>query len=165
MNGTRRFATNHLNDSWMRVAQSVDGDAAKKVEIFFPGCVIYIATRTTLQHKRLALVGRQQEFLRVCDPRIALRRGNLHSSMPRKVRAWRRSRLFGSIAHHAADSAVCAEFRGSRMIRVPGAPLTAGALATSWCPWFSPDRDANSRASGPVPPTMRTSRTPPSIAR
>src|ERR1700738_4171429 len=131
MNGTGRFATNHLNNSWRGGAQSIDGNTAEEVEIFLPGRVIYIATLTTFQNKRLAFVGRQQEFFRVCDPRIALRRGNLHSFMPRKVRAWRRSRLFGSIAHHAADSAVCGEFRGSRMIRVAGAPLTAGALATS----------------------------------
>src|ERR1700693_3084118 len=114
MNGTRGFATNHLNNSWMRMTQSVDGNPAKKIEIFFPGFVIYIAALAAFQYKRLALVGRQQEFFRVLYPRIILRSSErLHSPMLRKARAWRCRRFFGSVAHHAADSAVCAEFRGS----------------------------------------------------
>src|ERR1700681_4212475 len=165
MNGTRRFATNHLNNSWMRVTQSIDGNTAEEVEILSPGRVIYIAALTPFQHKRLSLVGRQQEFFRLFHARIALRSERLHSPMPRKARTWRSSRFFGNVAHHAADSAVCAEFRGSRVTSVPGAAGTPATLETSSCPWVSPDRDANNKASGPVPPTMRTSRTPPSIAR
>src|ERR1700688_96231 len=132
MNGTRRFATNHLNNSRMRVAQSGDGDPAKKIEIFFPGRVKYITTLASFQYKRLPLVGWQQKVFRVGDARIALRPGKgFHSPMLRRVCAQRSHRFFGSIAHHAADSAVCAELRGSRITKVPGTP---GPLVTSWRP-------------------------------
>ena len=67
--------------------------------------------------------------------------------------------FFCGAAHHAADSAVCALFLGSRMTRVPGMPAASSATG------LPAEREANSSASGPVPPTIRTSRTPPSMAR
>src|SRR5450631_1118686 len=161
MNRARRFTPDSFHDARMGVAQRVDGNPPEKIEILFSVGVIYVTTAAALQQKRLALVGRQQEFLGLLYSRIDLRGQCLHSPMLGKVRRRRcfRRAFFGRAAHHAADSAVCALFTGSRMTRVPGMPVASSLT------WVSAEREANSNASGAVPPTMRTSRTPPSMAR
>ncbi len=73
MNGPRRFAANHFHDPWMRVAQRIDGNAAQKIEVLFPVSIVDVASLPAFQQKRLALVSRQQKFLRFLHARIHLR--------------------------------------------------------------------------------------------
>src|SRR5690348_11596403 len=65
MNRARRFATNDPNDLGMGVAETVDGDATQKIEIFLAGGVEDVRTAAVGEDERLALVGGEKVFLRV----------------------------------------------------------------------------------------------------
>src|ERR1700724_3076640 len=73
MDGARGFAANHFYDARMSMAEGVDGDAAKEVEIFFARGVIDMGATTVGDQERLALVSRQKELVRIAKACIELR--------------------------------------------------------------------------------------------
>ncbi len=63
VNRTPGFATYHFHDSRMRVAERVYGDAAKKIQIFFPSGIENVRAAAMCHDHRRALIGRQKELL------------------------------------------------------------------------------------------------------
>src|SRR5262249_61327856 len=118
------------------------------------GGVIEIRAAAARKDDGLALVSWQQECFGVSKARVDRRPAwlGLPSEFGRSVL----HPCFGHASHHAAERAAWAAERGSRRTRVPGTAIASAE--DSEC-------DAKSSASTDVPPTMRTSRTPPSIAR
>jgi hypothetical protein len=70
MNGARGFTANDFYDARMSVAESVDGDASEKIEIFFAGGVVDVAAAAMSEDEGLALVGGEQELLGIVQARI-----------------------------------------------------------------------------------------------
>src|SRR6266853_7039832 len=63
VNGTRGFAADYFHDARMRVAKSVHGDAAQKIEVLLPGGIENICAAAVSQDDRLALVcGQKKPF-------------------------------------------------------------------------------------------------------
>src|ERR1700682_2863154 len=157
VNGAGGFAADYFHDARMRVPERIDGDTAKKIQIFLASGVVDVSAAAVGHHRRLALVSRQKELLGVEQARIGF--GPLRSRMFGLAQGTRQGLLLGRGAHHAAERAAWAADKGTRRTRVPGIDATLSlAEASAAC-------DASNKAPGEVPPTMRTSRTPPSMAR
>src|ERR1700722_6392534 len=154
MNGARRFAADHLHNARMRVPQSVYCDTAKKIEVLLAGGIVHVGAAPVREDQRRPFVGGQQKSVAVQQTLINARAGRCAGTLHRRRPLTR----FCKGTLHAADSAAWAAERDSRMIRVPG---ITGTTATEVCA----ARTASSRASGAPPPTIRTSRTWPSMAR
>src|SRR5882762_7183686 len=148
VDGARGFTADGFYYARVGVAESVDGDAAEEVEIFFARRVIHVGAVAVGEDDGLALVGGQEELFGVAEARVEL--GLLHCGADRF--------LVINVSHHAAESAACAAGRDSRRTRVPGM-----AFAGSW--ERSGACDTRRRESCEPAPTMCTSRTPPSSAR
>ena len=158
MDARAGFAANRLDDTGMRVAESVDGDAAEEIEIFLAAGVEDVAAAAMREDDGLTFVSRQQKLVwrRADGSRLWRARGcGLPGSIGR--RRWRVSCV--ELAHHAAERAACArrEVRGERACREWLRVILDARVRPSATP--------GARASGAAPPTMRTSRTPPSRAR
>src|SRR5882762_5016909 len=152
VNGARGLTADYFHDAGMRMSECVYGGTAKKIEIFFPSGIENVSAAAVGQHHRLALVGWQKELLGIKQARV--RFGGFRRAMLGLAHG-----LFGRSAHHAAERAAWAADKGTRRTRVPGIEATPSLLdASAAC-------DASNKAPGEVPPTMRTSRTPPSMAR
>src|SRR6266404_804596 len=140
MNRAPSFATDYFHNARMRVAERVYGDAAKKIQILFSSRIENVRAAAVSHDHGLALIGRQKELL-------GIRQASVRRSSFRRP------------TFDLAERAACAADKGSRRTRVPGIKATPSlAEASAAC-------DASNRASDEVPPTMRTSRTPPSMAR
>src|SRR5882762_4620520 len=156
VDGARGFTADGFYYARVGVAESVDGDAAEEVEIFFAGGVMHVRAAAVGEDDGLALVGWQEKLFGIAEAHVELwlaaggALGLLHFGADRF--------LLIKISHHAAESAACAAGRDSRRTRVPGM-----AFAGSW--ERSGDFDTRSRESCEPAPTMCTSRTPPSSAR
>jgi hypothetical protein len=125
MNGASGFAANDFDDAGMRVAESVDGDAAEKIQVSFAGGIKNVAAAAVAEDEGLALVGGQEKFFRVAEARID--ESLLVARWFGPVHGARDGSLFVWFAHHAAEKAACAAGRGSRKTRVPGiSPAPSG---------------------------------------
>src|SRR3989442_870880 len=141
----------------MRVAERIHGNAAKKIEVLLAGGVVDVSAAPMSHDHRLTLVGGQKKLLRVEQTRVGF--SGPRRRLSRFGEGTRHGFDLGSSGHHATESAACAVDKGSRRTRVPGIEAKASAApASAAC-------DASNNAPGEAPPTMRTSRTPPSIAR
>src|SRR5947207_1578708 len=118
MNGTGGFAADDFHDARMRMAKSVHGDAAKKIEILFAGGIENICAAAVSHHLRLALVSRQKKLFSIQQTRV--RFCVFRRSMFELAHGADRELLFGRGAHHTAESAACAADKRSRRTRVPG---------------------------------------------
>src|SRR5216684_2320115 len=72
VNGARRFAADYFHDSWMRVAERVHGDAAKKIKILFPRGIENVCSAAVSHDHGLALIGGQKKLLGIQQPRVCL---------------------------------------------------------------------------------------------
>src|SRR6266850_2201401 len=157
VNGARGLTADYFHDAGMRMSECVYRDTAKKIEIFLPSGIENVSAAAVGHHHRLALVGWQKELLGIKQARV--RFGGFRRAMLGLAHGTRQELLFGRSAHHAAERAAWAADKGTRRTRVPGIDATLSlADASAAC-------DASNKAPGEVPPTMRTSRTPPSMAR
>ncbi len=73
VDGARGFAANDFNDARMGVAEGVNGDATKKIEIFLARGVIHISAATMRDDERLALVSGEEKLFGVAQARVELR--------------------------------------------------------------------------------------------
>ena len=62
MNGAHGLAANHFDNARMRVAEGIDGDAAKKIEIFFARRVKNVGPAAMGHDHGLPLVGGQEKL-------------------------------------------------------------------------------------------------------
>src|SRR6266480_1092816 len=157
VNGARGFTADYLHDAGMRMSERVYGDTAKKIEILFSRGVENVRAAAVGHDYRLALVGRQKELLGVQQARVWF--GGFCQTMFGLAHGTRQGLLCGQRAHQATERAAWAAAKGTRRTRVPGMDVTLSLADVS-----AACEDSN-KASGEVPPTMRTSRTPPSMAR
>src|SRR5712692_3643949 len=157
VNGARGFAADYFHDPRMRVAKRVHGDAAQKIEVLFPRGIEDVCAAAVSQNNGLAFVCGQKELFGVEQARV--RFGGFRRLVFELANGTRQGLPFRRSAHHAAERAACAADNGSRRTRVPGINATASVAGDSAA------CDASNKASGEVPPRMRTSRTPPSMAR
>ena len=67
MNRARGLAADDLDDAGMRVAQSVDGDAAQKIEILFAARIVNVSAAAVRENNGLALVGRQKKLIGIAQ--------------------------------------------------------------------------------------------------
>src|SRR6266704_4329949 len=151
MNRARGFAADDLDDARMGVAERIDGNAAKKIEILFARGVENIRSLPMRHDHRLPLVGGQQEFLCVLETRVCpgARPGKFLGLSCRL----RSGTSFRRVVHQVTVKAASAAESEWPRTSVPGTEATS----SGW--------EASNNASGVVPPTMRTWRTPPSMAR
>jgi len=142
MDGAASFAANHAHQPRMGVAERIDGDAAEKIEIFAPLRIVKTAAAAVREHYRRAPVGVHQ---------VARFRS---ANLPRRERLRFLPNFF------------CAPF---------STLSTRGLRGRLWRPyerWAEPACRGNVRlarqrpsARETVPPTIRTSETPPASAR
>src|SRR5438094_367332 len=157
MNGAGGFAADDFHDARMRVPESVHGNATKKIEILFAGGIENKGAAAVGHDHGRALVGGQKKLFGIQQTRVRL--GSFRRPLFGLAHGTDQGLLLGRSAHHAAERAACAADKGSRRTRVPGIDATPSlGDVSAAC-------EASSKASDEVPPTMRTSRTPPSIAR
>src|SRR5712692_2739916 len=151
------FAANYFHDARMRVPERVYGDAAKKIKVLFSDGIENVRAAAVGHDQRRALVGGHKELLSIEQARV--RCGGFRRPKFGLAHGARQGLSIGRRAHHAAERAACAADKGSRRTRVPGINATPSlAVASAAC-------EASNKAPDEAPPTMRTSRTPPSIAR
>jgi hypothetical protein len=101
VNGARCFTANCLYDAGMRVAESVDGDAAKKIEILFSSGIEDIGATAVSHNHGLALVSGQKELLGVEKAQVRFGGSCTRSFCFSRV-VYHRF-LFGRSLHHAAE--------------------------------------------------------------
>src|SRR5260370_315743 len=140
----------------MRVAEGVDGDAAEKIQILFAAGIKNTAAASVSKLEGLALVSGEKKPFRVAEARIDGGVRGAHLLGPAQG-AGDGTLFFAQVAHQATEKAACASGMASRKTRVPGISVAASGEEAA-C-------ETRSRESGEPPPTMRTSRTPPSRAR
>src|SRR5260370_10465431 len=157
MNGARSFAADPFHDARMRVPERVHGDTAQKIEILFSGGIENAGAAAVSHERGLALGGGQKELLGIEQARVGF--GDFRRRLFGLRHGARRGFLFGRSAHHATERAARAADSGSRRTRVPGIDGTPSV------PDDSAACDASNKASYAAPPTIRTSPTPPSMAR
>jgi len=133
----------------MRVPEGIDGDAAEKIEILLASGVVDVSAAAVGHDPQVALVGGQKELLRIEQARV--RFDSFHRPM------------FGAYVRNATEIS----FWDAVRIMPPKEPLArrievhGGRVFQGWRPlrhWrmLSAACDANNKASGEVPPTMRT---------
>src|SRR5579863_4058965 len=150
------FAANRLHDAGMRMPECIDRDTTQKIQILFAVGVKYIGAATMRQHERRALIRWQQEFIGLRDASVELRFAVMRSFGDGRFASNRLHGFrFGSGARHATVTAAWGAELRSRTTRVPGISSPAR----------SAPRQLFSSESVEPPPTIFTSRTPPSIAR
>jgi hypothetical protein len=65
VNGARGFAADYFYDARMRVAECVDSDAAKKIEILFSSGIENVCAAAVSHDHGLALVSGKKKLLRI----------------------------------------------------------------------------------------------------